>query len=184
VPTALGFQVADFLIPLDRVTEKFQSALRGLPAEQVNTVRYGPAGADQIRETDEAWLITLDTAGFSTEELAIHVKRNELRVHGEHKCADSTLCVKRRFHREYDLSAIALDLDQLSSRRTTDGVLEVRLPKAKDRRIDIVVEDVPVALPAEDPGSEPKGTGPTQPQNTEPAQTPPAAEANPGAGTV
>lgn len=182
--TALGFQAADFLIPLDRVTEKFRSVMRGSIADQSNTARWRPASTDQIQETDEAWLIMLDTAGFSTEELRIHANRNELRVHAEHKCTDPTLCVKRRFQREYDLSATSLDLDHVSSRRTSDGVLEIRLPKTKDRRIEIVVEDIQVPPPAEDPVSEPKDPRSNEPENTEPAQAPPVDEAKLVAGKV
>lgn len=68
-------------------------------------------------------------------------------MEGHHKCVQAGLCINRQFSKRYTIYA-DINVDAITSRRTTDGVLQLAIPKAGRRSIHVAVaEESQSALP-------------------------------------
>ena len=68
-------------------------------------------------------------------------------INGSHKCEKAGLCIARQFTKRYSIVA-DVDLDNITSRRTTDGVLQLAIPKKGKRSIHIPVGEEPSVTPS------------------------------------
>eukprot|EP00047_Mylnosiga_fluctuans_P003798 m.231023 g.231023 ORF g.231023 m.231023 type:complete len:203 (-) comp12152_c0_seq1:113-721(-) len=130
------FDTLDHWLPFSRSATNFwNSALR--PQHQ---------STPEITESDTSFYITIDTAGYTTEELKIHALGNEILIEGDHKCEQPGLCIARHFTKRYTVGR-NVNIDAITTRRTPDGVLQLALPKADRRWIQVPVAEEPAALP-------------------------------------
>lgn len=116
--------------PFSSALDRHWKATTGLAPQQKST--------PEITETDAAFYVTIDTAGFTADELTIKVVGRELIVRGHHACVrPGRLCIHRDLAKSYSLLA-DVDLNRITSRRTHDGVLQIAVPKSGPR--DILIE--------------------------------------------
>jgi HSP20 family protein len=89
-----------------------------------------------VREEDEAYILSALVPGLSSEELKIQVLDNVVRIDGEYKPDDSNYLVRElpqgSFTRTLRLPA-PIDADHVEA-EVTNGVLTLRLPKAESTR--------------------------------------------------
>ncbi len=93
-----------------------------------------------IHETEDAYVLTAEVPGVERDDIKIEVKGSELSIRGERRfetaCAAESYqrleAPRGRFHRTFALPG-PLDGAAVSA-SLKDGVLEVRLPKARKER--------------------------------------------------
>ncbi|MFZ5879096.1 MAG: Hsp20/alpha crystallin family protein [Chloroflexota bacterium] len=89
-----------------------------------------------IREEDEAYLLSALVPGLSADDLNIQVLDDVVRIEGEYKADESAYLMRElphgTFTRTLRLPA-AIDADQVEA-DITNGVLTLRLPKAESAR--------------------------------------------------
>ena len=89
-----------------------------------------------VREEDEAYLLSASVPGLTADDLNIQVLDDVVRIEGEYK-ADETAYLLRElpngpFSRTLRLPTV-IEADQVEA-RITDGILNLRLPKAESAR--------------------------------------------------
>jgi hypothetical protein len=92
----------------------------------------------EVVETDSAWLVTIDTAGFTRHEIDVTMAGDQVRVKAEHTCSGQGLCIPRQLDRAWQLGSAGVDGHKVTAARSNDGVLEITLPKLFERSIPIV----------------------------------------------
>ncbi|MFE9399962.1 Hsp20/alpha crystallin family protein [Streptomyces flavidovirens] len=125
----------------ERMGELWRSAVPG-GGGLVPDMPWAPA--DDIEETDEAYVLELDLPGLRKDQVTVEVLDSELAVHGEVKEKERTGVVRRQTRQfgafDYRMSLPAdADADHIQA-ELADGVLTVRVPRAgreKARRIEI-----------------------------------------------
>lgn len=89
-----------------------------------------------IREEDEAYVLSALVPGLKSDELNIQVLDDVVRIQGEYKMDESNYLVRElpngSFTRTLRLPA-AIEADHVEA-NITDGVLTLRLPKAESAR--------------------------------------------------
>ena len=89
-----------------------------------------------IREEDDAYILSALVPGLKAEDLNIQVLDDVLRIVGEYKADESDHLLKElphgSFTRTLRLPAV-IDADHVEA-KITDGVLTLRLPKAESAR--------------------------------------------------
>ena len=89
-----------------------------------------------VREEDEAYVLSALVPGLSSEELKIQVLEDVVRIDGEYKVDDSKYLIRElpsgSFTRTLRLPA-PIDADHVEA-EVTNGVLTLRLPKAESAR--------------------------------------------------
>uniref|UniRef100_A0A4W5KVI1 Heat shock protein beta-1 n=1 Tax=Hucho hucho TaxID=62062 RepID=A0A4W5KVI1_9TELE len=89
------------------------------------------SGMSEIKQTQEAWKVTLDVNHFSPEELVIKTKDGVVEITGKHEeRKDEHGFVSRCFTRKYTLPPMA-DTEKVTSTLSPDGVLTVEAPLNK-----------------------------------------------------
>ena len=92
--------------------------------------------AVDVRDTDDAFLLTAFVPGLKAEELSIQVLEDVVRIEGRIAEGESEYLLHElptgAFRRELRLPA-PLDADKVEA-RITDGILTLRLPKAESAR--------------------------------------------------
>ncbi|MGE5251482.1 MAG: Hsp20/alpha crystallin family protein [Bacteroidota bacterium] len=92
--------------------------------------------AANVREEDEAYVLTALVPGLSAEDLDIQVLEDVVRIAGEYRADESQYLMRElpqgRFQRTLRLP-VALQADKVEA-DITDGVLTLRLPKAESAR--------------------------------------------------
>ncbi len=89
-----------------------------------------------VREEDDAYILSAPVPGLTAEDLNIQVLDDVVRIEGEYK-ADETAYLLRElpngtFSRTLRLPTV-IEADQVEA-RITDGILNLRLPKAESAR--------------------------------------------------
>lgn len=143
-------RLGGFFDPLDSALDFWSPFSRAINKQWSTGLRPTQGSTPEITETETAYYITLDTAGFTKEELDIHVVGHEISIEGNHKCDKPGLCIARHFAKRYTIFG-DINLDGISSRRTSDGVLQLAVPKIGRRSIRVSVADEP-----EQPASNPE----------------------------
>jgi HSP20 family protein len=99
--------------------------------------------AVNVREEDDAYVLSALVPGLSAEDLNIQVLEDVVRIEGQYPSDDSSFLMRELpqggFQRTLRLP-VSLEADKVEA-NITDGVLELRLPKAesaKPRKINIV----------------------------------------------
>ena len=89
-----------------------------------------------VREDEDAYILSALVPGLSAEDLEIQVLEDVVRIQGEFPANDDRFLLRElpqgRFERTLRLPA-ALQADKIEA-NITDGVLELRLPKAESAR--------------------------------------------------
>jgi HSP20 family protein len=89
-----------------------------------------------VREEDEAYVLSALVPGLKADELNIQILENVVRIEGEYKADESTYLVRElpsgSFTRTLRLPA-PIDAEHVEA-DITDGVLTLRLPKAESAR--------------------------------------------------
>lgn len=89
-----------------------------------------------IREEDDAYVLSALVPGLKAEDLNIQVLEDVLRIEGEYKADENNYLVRElpagSFTRTLRLPA-AVDADHVEA-KITDGVLTLKLPKAESAR--------------------------------------------------
>ena len=89
-----------------------------------------------IREEDDAYILSALVPGLKAEDLNIQVLEDVLRIEGEYKLNESTYLLQElphgSFKRTLRLPAV-IDADHVEA-KITDGVLTLKLPKAESAR--------------------------------------------------
>ncbi|XP_041749395.1 heat shock protein beta-1 [Coregonus clupeaformis] len=86
------------------------------------------SGMSEIKQTQEAWKVTLDVNHFSPEELVIKTKDGVVEITGKHEeRKDDHGFVSRCFTRKYTLPPMA-DAEKVTSTLSPEGVLTVEAP--------------------------------------------------------
>ena len=89
-----------------------------------------------VREEDEAYVLSALVPGLKSDELNIQVLDDVLRIQGEYKADESKYLVRElpngSFTRTLRLP-VAIDAEHVDA-NITDGVLTLRLPKAESAR--------------------------------------------------
>ncbi len=89
-----------------------------------------------IREEDDAYVLSALVPGLKADELNIQVLEDVLRIEGEYKLDESEYLLQElphgSFKRTLRLPA-AIDADHVEA-KITDGVLTLKLPKAESAR--------------------------------------------------
>lgn len=89
-----------------------------------------------IREEDEAYVLSALVPGLKSEDLNIQVLEDVLRIEGEYKIDETEYLMQElphgSFKRTLRLPAV-IDADHVEA-KITDGVLTLRLPKAESAR--------------------------------------------------
>jgi HSP20 family protein len=103
------------------------------PRGAATTDRY--LGVD-IREEEEAYVLSAFVPGLKADELNIQVLEDVVRIEGEYKTGEGEYLLQElpsgSFHRSLRLPA-AVETDHVEA-KITDGVLTLRLPKAESAR--------------------------------------------------
>lgn len=116
---------------------------------------WSPAGGDggawtpfaDIEETDDAWIVELELAGVSQDDINVELREGELVVSGDITERERQGVLRRRARRtghfEYHVTLPGqVDEDKIEA-NLRDGVLTVRVPKteqAQPRRIEVRAE--------------------------------------------
>ncbi|XP_005735273.1 heat shock protein beta-1-like [Pundamilia nyererei] len=91
-------------------------------------LRQLTSGVSEIQTGPNSWKINLDVNHFSPEEITITTKEGYLQISGTHEeRQDEHGLVSRCFTRKYKLPQ-GVDLQQISSSLSADGVLSVEAP--------------------------------------------------------
>ena len=89
-----------------------------------------------VREEDEAYILSALVPGLSSDELKIQVLEDVVRIEGEYKIDDSNYLVRElpqgAFTRTLRLPAL-IDAEHVEA-EVTNGVLTLKLPKAESAR--------------------------------------------------
>ena len=89
-----------------------------------------------IREEEDAYILSALVPGFKAEDLNIQVLDDVLRIEGEYKADDTNYLVKElpsgSFSRTLRLPA-SIEADQVEA-HIEDGILNLRLPKAESAK--------------------------------------------------
>ena len=89
-----------------------------------------------VREEDEAYVLSALVPGISSDELKIQVLEDVVRIEGEYRADESNYLVRElpqgSFTRTLRLPA-PIDADHVDA-EVTNGVLTLRLPKAESAR--------------------------------------------------
>ena len=89
-----------------------------------------------IREEDDAFILSALVPGLKAEDLNIQVLEDVLRIEGEYKAEESNYLVRElpigSFNRTLRLPS-AVDADQVEA-NIADGILTLTLPKAESAR--------------------------------------------------
>lgn len=92
--------------------------------------------AMNVREEEDAYILSALVPGLSAEDLDIQVLENVVRIQGEYRADDSRYLMRElpqgSFQRTLRLP-VALQADKVEA-NITDGILELRLPKAESAR--------------------------------------------------
>lgn len=113
----------------------FNRFLDSFPAVDDRWFR-GPLGwSFDVDETDKAYTIRAEAAGFEADDFDVQVRGNYLTISAEHKeeqksCENGHACSYGRYHRSLPLPHGA-DRDKIAARYHS-GVLELTLPKAPE----------------------------------------------------
>lgn len=131
---------------IDRLLESFftDSPLFGMRRLAADA-SFGWAPAVDIRETDNDLVVYAALPGLTKKDVSLEVRQNTLVLTGRMKAlgSDEDSWVRRELPRGEFYRAFTLPADVVAGKVTasmSDGILEVRLPKAdeaKPRRVDI-----------------------------------------------
>ena len=89
-----------------------------------------------VREEDEAFVLSALVPGLKAEDLNVQVLDDVLRIEGEYKADESRYLVRELPHGSFTRTLrlpASVDADQVEA-KITDGVLTLRLPKAESAR--------------------------------------------------
>lgn len=102
-------------------------------AERVHSARYLPIN---VRDEDEAFVLTALVPGLRAEDLKIQVLEDVVQIEGEFATDEHEYLLRElpggSFRRELRLPS-ALESDKVEA-RIADGILTLRLPKAESAR--------------------------------------------------
>ncbi|XP_071027331.1 heat shock protein beta-1-like [Oncorhynchus clarkii lewisi] len=102
-------------------------------------------GMSEIKQTQEAWKVTLDVNHFSPEELVVKTKDGVVEITGKHEeRKDEHGFVSRCFTRKYTLPPMA-DAEKVTSTLSPEGVLTVETPLNR-QAIKAAEISIPVAM--------------------------------------
>ncbi|XP_023993493.1 LOW QUALITY PROTEIN: heat shock protein beta-1-like [Salvelinus sp. IW2-2015] len=103
------------------------------------------SGMSEIKQTQEAWKVTLDVNHFSPEELVIKTKDGVVEITGKHEeRKDEHGFVSRCFTRKYTLPSMA-DAEKVTSTLSSEGILTVEAPLNK-QAIKAAEISIPVTM--------------------------------------
>ena len=89
-----------------------------------------------VREEEDAYVLSALVPGLKAEDLNIQVLEDVVRIEGEYKADETEYLMQElphgSFHRTLRLP-IVIEADQVEA-KITDGVLTLRLPKAESAR--------------------------------------------------
>ncbi|XP_067295816.1 heat shock protein beta-1 [Pseudorasbora parva] len=89
------------------------------------------SGMSEIKQTQDAWKISLDVNHFAPEELAVKTKDGVVEITGKHEeRKDEHGFVSRCFTRKYTLPP-GVDSEKISSSLSPEGVLTIEAPLPK-----------------------------------------------------
>jgi HSP20 family protein len=108
-------------------------AMRRMVVQQDNAARPLPV---EVRDEDEAYVLTAFVPGLKAEDLTIQVLEDAISIEGEYKRSDGEALLSElpfgAFRRALRLPA-ALDADKAEA-KIEDGILTLHLPKAESAR--------------------------------------------------
>lgn len=135
--------VAPFFQGFDRVFDSMLEPLRTFPGfegwlSDTASPRAWVPPVD-IRETDEAFLVSAELPGLTKKDIDVTVENNQLTITGERTWDDETRGTIHRVERGYGkfsrsfMLASHVDAEAVKA-RFVDGVLEITIPKAENAR--------------------------------------------------
>ena len=100
------------------------------------SVRNERALGVNVREEDDAYVLSALVPGLKAEELNIQVLEDVLRIEGEYKLDESEYLMQELPHGSFKRTLrlpTVIDADHVEA-KITDGVLTLKLPKAESAR--------------------------------------------------
>ena len=89
-----------------------------------------------IREQDDAYVLSALVPGLKAEDLNIQVLENVVRIEGEYKADENQYLMQELLHGSFNRTLrlpTTIDADNVEA-KITDGVLTLTLPKAESAR--------------------------------------------------
>lgn len=87
-------------------------------------------------------------------ELNVNVTDQQVVVTGVHTCSHKSMCITRSLNRKWDLSLAEISLDGVTAEQTSDGVLQITLPKVAPLYRGIPITSVSENAQPQETGSE------------------------------
>ncbi|XP_034033429.1 heat shock protein beta-1 [Thalassophryne amazonica] len=136
-PSFLGSELSALMYP---------GAVMAQQAQQARALsRQASSGVSEIRQTPDAWKVSLDVSHFSPEELVVKTKDGVLEITGKHEeRKDEHGFVSRSFTRKYTLPPTT-DIEKVTSALSPEGVLTVEAPAVKPA-IEATETTIPVKV--------------------------------------